>query len=100
MSKESMVGYETGNEIMRLCRRVMSNRAFITKEDMKVLEFLGNKGEYDDKKVGIVDNYPDNMEEAYDLFKETPEYQYNPYKKIPQLFQEWIDKNYTLVKNV
>lgn len=56
MSKESMVGHETSNEIMRLCRRVISNRAFITKEDMKILEFLGEKGAYPDKKVLLVEN--------------------------------------------
>lgn len=46
MSRESMSSSYHRKEVTRLCERIISNRAFITNKDMKVLEFLANKGDY------------------------------------------------------
>ena len=46
-----MRGESQEREVRRLTNKVYSNQAFLTKEDLEVLEFLGNKGSFNDKKV-------------------------------------------------
>lgn len=56
MSKLSMMGKSHEQEVISLSKKIMSNAPFITKEDIKILKFLAQKGEYPDKKVTITDN--------------------------------------------
>lgn len=51
-----MMGKSHEQEVISLSKKIMSNAPFITKEDIKILKFLAQKGEYPDKKVTITDN--------------------------------------------
>jgi hypothetical protein len=51
MSKESMMGAFHQKEIKRLCFKIMSNSPFLDQNDIKVLEFLSTKGDFENKTV-------------------------------------------------
>ena len=55
MSRESMRGESQEKEVYALTRKIASNVAFMTKEDIKVLEYLATKGDYSDKVIKLVD---------------------------------------------
>jgi hypothetical protein len=55
MSRESMRGISQEKEVYALTRKIASNVAFMTKEDIKVLEYLATKGDYSDKVIKLVD---------------------------------------------
>lgn len=50
-----MTGPYDQEEIQSLCYGIIRNRAFITKEEIKVLEFLSRKGSFEKTKVILVD---------------------------------------------
>ena len=49
MSRESMRGISQEREVYALTRKIASNVAFMTKEDIKILEHLAMKGDYPNK---------------------------------------------------
>ena len=53
MSRESMRGVSQEKEVYALTRKIASNVAFMTKEDIKVLEYLATKGDYPDKVINL-----------------------------------------------
>lgn len=55
MSRQSMRGESQEKEVYALTRKIVSNVAFMTKEDIKVLEYLATKGDYPDKVIKLVD---------------------------------------------
>lgn len=54
MAKDSIVTANR-NEAHRIIRKVMGNVHCLNNDDLKILEFLGEKGFYEDKKVVIID---------------------------------------------
>ena len=58
MSRQSMRGESQEREVYALTRKIASNVAFMTKEDIKVLEHLAMKGDYPEKTIKMTDkNY-------------------------------------------
>ena len=58
MSRQSMRGESQEREVYALTRKIASNVAFITKEDIKILEHMASKGDYPDKTVKMTNkNY-------------------------------------------
>jgi len=49
MSKESMMGINHQSQVRRLCLKIMSNSPFLDQNDIKVLEFLSTKGDFENK---------------------------------------------------
>lgn len=54
--RKSMRGISQEEEVRSLAFRLMSNAAFLSKEDLKVLQFLTTKGDYEDRQVKIIHN--------------------------------------------
>ena len=61
MARNSTSGDASMKRIQKLAKRIMSNAGFITKEDEKVLEFLANKGDFNDK-VAVLKGTAELME--------------------------------------
>ena len=56
MAHNSIRGDFHQKEVARLARRVIYNAGFLTPDDLKVLEYLSNKGTYPNKKLIFKNN--------------------------------------------
>ena len=54
MSKESMRGYSQEKRVYSLTHKIASNVAFMTPEDIKILEYLSTKGDFPDKEIKLI----------------------------------------------
>lgn len=79
MSKLSMMGQSHEQEVVFWSRKVMANAPFLTKEDIKVLEFLATKGAYPNRQASVQDiNYVpfvSEVEEFNDAFAKPNNYE-------------------------
>lgn len=50
-----MIGESLEAQIYKLSRQIIKNRPFLTFDDVKVLEFLATKGDFETKKAIIVE---------------------------------------------
>ena len=55
MSRNSMRGESQEKLVSAVLGRVERNIAFLTQEDIKILEHMSIKGDFDDKKAILVD---------------------------------------------
>jgi len=55
MPKDSIITAPR-DEVMRLCRKIISNAHCIDSNDIKILEHLAKKGFYDTQKAKLVPN--------------------------------------------
>lgn len=54
MARNSFIGNHDEGYIYKLLNKIRSNRCFLNKQDIEVLEFLSKKGDFEDKEVAIV----------------------------------------------
>lgn len=54
MAKDSNCGNYQKEQVIKLCNKIMTNRSFINQDDIKVLEFLSTKGDYENQKIKLV----------------------------------------------
>lgn len=54
MATQSMVSKSQESEVHFLLRAVKRNIAFLTKQDLQILEHLANKGDYPDKTAILI----------------------------------------------
>jgi len=98
MAENSMYGPSFSSEVSELLRKIGDNKGFLTNEDVKILKFLGKKGDHEDKKVGLVDKYPDLMVELWDIYSKLPRSYYPSASQTMQYFWKWVDEEYELIK--
>ena len=55
MARESMRGYSQEKIIYKLTRDIVKNMAYLDSGDIEVLEFLSQKGDFENKKAIVVE---------------------------------------------
>lgn len=54
MARTSIYGQLHGEEVRRACIKIMGNAGYISQEELKVLQFMAIKGDYEDKRVILI----------------------------------------------
>lgn len=67
----SMMGPSDSSEVRFWCQKVISNKAFITKEDIKILKFLATKGDFPEMEL-VLKEKDGSYEKLKDILNSLP----------------------------
>jgi len=56
MAHESLCGTSHEKEVIKWAQKLISNRGFITKDDLIILEWMAKKGDYPEAKFKLIKN--------------------------------------------